>query len=891
MADVLQVEQALHGYRRGHRLLRCSCRLEPDEERLLHVLSDLSGALSGSREPVPYETGYSCGRFFVVARTWLDEESERAGSVVTHSLLLPAHGVADVGTLRPLLEVLRRPGVDSGTWGGLSLKTVGGPAPILDPADRRALAATWFGQRRRPVLWRSGDPLGAVEQLWTWLAPWHRGAFSFCTWCLQPRRLGDELFAWMAPAQGADSAFRGLRADSMTWSGVTLPRELASIADGAAMASFSDSQGSARDRAWLELERRGLGELPATSLPRAFRYLELAARSEESLEAARSRIALLRVLHPEGPAGEREAALHAWLGRLAEVQDLGWTHAAEIARQPDVEATPDREPAEVVFERAVVGAVRRRERGLDALWASIGERWQQVVFSRLDSAARASTEEQAAWAAATADVPELWSRLVRRVDPEGGATVVLAAAEVVGGDRLREPLLKAARELRQPELLAAFFGAEEAPPIDAEVLELALELTVSGAPDERTGLRQLLRSADEGTLGEWLAGTARPGRALAALLECPKNVDVVVQAIAKNEGAASALSQHASPKAIGELVERRPEVGQAFVRAAFETPEEPLRWIAVAALEALGAEQSLAAAGGRSPAALAEAGWGTELVARLFPALWERWWAGGVEDELLDAWLATDTVRRELSSRRPWERIRRLRDASGPEALMAVRFLARPGARPLWGHYRLLHESFLSWRRAPTETLVAMVPHWLRLTALLPMGRDELRTASAAAACNLSIENGHPDLAALAEAGYAVSRGRLPRKRPSTGGLWPVVSFFAWMWGGPGSEDTGESPRRQLDGRLARVWVQRAWSPESLVRCAGGDEKLACKLVRRAADLPGAGEALTRLADHLRGSGARPQDLGLPGIDRLIEEVDRQLSRGRHVTRVSQRRG
>src|SRR5262249_10651964 len=87
--ECVRVDQALHGYEDGHRLLAGSRPLPRDAERTMLVLSDLSG--SGSIDGFEsYLTGYalpSAGAY-ALARTWVALEMPRPGCVWTHTLLL-----------------------------------------------------------------------------------------------------------------------------------------------------------------------------------------------------------------------------------------------------------------------------------------------------------------------------------------------------------------------------------------------------------------------------------------------------------------------------------------------------------------------------------------------------------------------------------------------------------------------------------------------------------------------------------------------------------------------------------------------------------------------------------------------------------------------------------
>ncbi len=65
------IHQTVHGYSDGHRLLASSCRIPKEAERVLLLLSDLSGS-SGGEKFDPYLTAYPVAStdFYALARTW-----------------------------------------------------------------------------------------------------------------------------------------------------------------------------------------------------------------------------------------------------------------------------------------------------------------------------------------------------------------------------------------------------------------------------------------------------------------------------------------------------------------------------------------------------------------------------------------------------------------------------------------------------------------------------------------------------------------------------------------------------------------------------------------------------------------------------------------------------
>lgn len=110
----VKINQALHGYDHGHRLLAASIRLRRDAERTLLTLTDASDVEEDAAFPTLL-AGYPLpdSDLYVLSRTWPAPEAGRPGSVWTHSLFLPLH------ELQPqqvplLLHAFRKPVSDVG---------------------------------------------------------------------------------------------------------------------------------------------------------------------------------------------------------------------------------------------------------------------------------------------------------------------------------------------------------------------------------------------------------------------------------------------------------------------------------------------------------------------------------------------------------------------------------------------------------------------------------------------------------------------------------------------------------------------------------------------------------------------------------------------------------
>lgn len=197
----IKVDQTLHGYSEGHRLVDCSLKLPQPDARTMLVLSDASG--SGSRIPPDgYLTGYPLAESgkYVLARTWAAPEMSRPGCVWTHSLLIDFADLARLGSAVDLLDRFQRP---SGTGGfrfaaRLEVETTRTPTGV-PPADlRRAglwASALYGNPKGRIVAEREGpadDEL--VAAIWMQQWPRLRRAFRFSTFSAEDRSTSADIF-------------------------------------------------------------------------------------------------------------------------------------------------------------------------------------------------------------------------------------------------------------------------------------------------------------------------------------------------------------------------------------------------------------------------------------------------------------------------------------------------------------------------------------------------------------------------------------------------------------------------------------------------------------------------------------------------------------------------
>lgn len=116
----MRIEQLLHGYDNGHRLLAGSVLLKnPADLDAVATLSDWSEyAVSGDNEST-YITAYPLldSQYYVIAKTWYAAEMKRPGCVWTHSLLIPFNELNRIDDYRRLGDLFKRPNIDGNLEG------------------------------------------------------------------------------------------------------------------------------------------------------------------------------------------------------------------------------------------------------------------------------------------------------------------------------------------------------------------------------------------------------------------------------------------------------------------------------------------------------------------------------------------------------------------------------------------------------------------------------------------------------------------------------------------------------------------------------------------------------------------------------------------------------
>ncbi|WP_313534373.1 hypothetical protein [Sphingomonas sp.] len=172
----LRIDQTVHGYDRGHRLLAASRALDEPADQLLGSMSDLltTGLLDGDSS---YLVGYplKAQNAYVLARTWPATEMPRPGSVWTHSLIIDYQTLAMLEDPSRLLALLRRP--DKRTIGSFSgpitaiPESCAAPRQLTIGAARAAIASLYARRPARPAILPATTPADDEQLL---LALWRQ---------------------------------------------------------------------------------------------------------------------------------------------------------------------------------------------------------------------------------------------------------------------------------------------------------------------------------------------------------------------------------------------------------------------------------------------------------------------------------------------------------------------------------------------------------------------------------------------------------------------------------------------------------------------------------------------------------------------------------------------
>lgn len=214
----VRLQQTLHGYSDGHRLLASSIDLPQRDAKTLLMMSDASGPAAVIGEE-GYLTGYPLTESgcYAFARTWPAPEMPRPGCVWTHTILVDFSDIPALQTAKEILRNFRRPQGDERSY-----RVPLSPActeeflssTIPEEAVRRILNAV-YSNPTRPVVstalsvsMRDDLVLAMWDQQW----PRLKRNFRFCTLSFADRSAGSSIFDLQflpPPGRVRPSQFKG----------------------------------------------------------------------------------------------------------------------------------------------------------------------------------------------------------------------------------------------------------------------------------------------------------------------------------------------------------------------------------------------------------------------------------------------------------------------------------------------------------------------------------------------------------------------------------------------------------------------------------------------------------------------------------------------------------
>lgn len=223
MADdsTITINQSLHGYKGGHKLLSTSVDLSDYEKRFMLLMSDYSG--SGlERGFTEYLTGYPIpsSKFYVFAKTWYASEMNRPGCVWTHSLLIDVTDLWFIKNMSILIEYFKRPDVSSDQLEYSNVKEINPNSQYLSNAlldeSFYKISCEIYSETNNGIVLLANTSTefeNEIMQIWSWQWPRMKRSFTFSTGSLSLRRFEDQPFdLQILPAKRERSVSIGERA-------------------------------------------------------------------------------------------------------------------------------------------------------------------------------------------------------------------------------------------------------------------------------------------------------------------------------------------------------------------------------------------------------------------------------------------------------------------------------------------------------------------------------------------------------------------------------------------------------------------------------------------------------------------------------------------------------
>lgn len=194
------LQQTLHGYSEGHRLLASSIDLPSRDAKMLLMMSDASGP-AATIGADGYLTGFPLveSGHYALARTWPAPELPRPGCVWTHTILIDFSDIPSLPSADGLLNLFRRPRGDENFYRSPIDHAASDGADrsgVPDDLARRILSGI-YGEPARPIVSTAADgPTRDALALAIWGQQWPRlrRAFRFCTLSFADRSSANATF-------------------------------------------------------------------------------------------------------------------------------------------------------------------------------------------------------------------------------------------------------------------------------------------------------------------------------------------------------------------------------------------------------------------------------------------------------------------------------------------------------------------------------------------------------------------------------------------------------------------------------------------------------------------------------------------------------------------------
>ncbi|WP_066769098.1 GAP1-N1 domain-containing protein [Croceicoccus mobilis] len=334
---ILELEQTVHGYRRGHELLAGGKGLPKADLTELLRLSDLSGSMIEPKfddyltlYPLPSRSHYC------IARTWQDVDAPRRGCVFTHSILVPMDDWADGLSAFAVAALHRRPSnanlasfeaatppIELGPNAANSYASKSGGPPEGPLHD---FIVKYYEKQKIPIVWPFIDAAWTDDLLLRVADLGHgplRSRFAGCSYALQSKATAERVFDLMLVPRKAMGRFSEVSPSNIVDNTATVGASVENAAQ------FGGSYGLAEallngSPDLTQLIREAGGTLPASrdTIVKLVRISEMREMSKNASSGILAELDLWNAIAPTADVAikaKRSALLEAW-SRLKELE-------------------------------------------------------------------------------------------------------------------------------------------------------------------------------------------------------------------------------------------------------------------------------------------------------------------------------------------------------------------------------------------------------------------------------------------------------------------------------------------------------------------------------------------------------------------------------------------